>query len=380
MPERIFNTLSVDGDDSKLDASLIANMGNNAEFSTVKHAVSVSHIIQTATGNPAYFDNGADNLPMKSVTITITAVQEGDGDPSPGNIRPISGREVVTLNHSDIDTLEPTAYSIDLSTAGTVYGGTLDVISGTLTITHGYLDSYNGEDLPGAWISDRDVYTEGTVPSFGAQVVYELLIPNYYVLTALEIKSIAGVNNVWSDAGDVTCEYCVDVNSYAASEKADYNEQLGALDTRLTDLEQEVEASERRKGIATGYSTTSKALSADYTIIPIGADYIIGSNFSRVSDGGYRANKAGTVAVSAGCFVSGFNTGDLIQACIGKYSGGWQYTSTNHFISANDTSGSCDIIPHIVDVSVGDIIYLRARNTTAARGNVTSARLFIEYI
>ena len=380
MPERIFNSLSVDGDDSKLDASLIANMGNNTEFSAVKHAVSVSHVIQTVTGNPAYFDDGADDLPMKSVTIAITPIQEGEGDPSSENIRPISGREIVTLSHSDIDTENPTAYSIDLSEAGTVYGGTLDVVSGALTVTHGYIESYNGEELPGAWISDRDAYAEGTLPSFGAQVVYELIIPNYYALPALEIKSITGVNNVWSDSGDVTCEYCVDVNDYIAGEKAEYNEQLDALDTRLTDLEQEVEASERRKGIATGYSTASKALSTDYTIVPMGADYVVGSNFSRVSDGGYRANKAGTVAVSAGCFISGFTAGDLILACIGKYNGGWQYTSTSHLISANGTSGSCDIIPHIIGVSVGDIIYLRARNTTAARGNVTSARLFIEYI
>lgn len=380
MPERIFNTLIIDGDDSKLDASLIANMNNNAEFSAVKHAVSVSHIIQTVTGNPAYFDDGADNLPMKSVIVAIIATQEGSEDPSSENIRPISGWDDITVYHSDVNIEDPTAHSIDLSEAGTVYGGTLDIISGALTVTHGYIESYNGEELPGVWISDRDVYVEGTLPSFGAQVVYELIIPNYYALPALEIKSIAGVNNVWSDSGDVTCEYCVDVNSYVANEKAEYNEQLDALDTRLTDLEQEIEASERRKSIATGYSTASKALSTDYTIVPIGADYVIGSNFSRVSDGGYRANKAGTVAVSAGCFVSGFDAGDLILACVGKYSGGWQYTSTSHVISANGTSGSCDIIPHIISVSVGDIIYLRARNTTAARGSVTSARLFIEYI
>lgn len=230
MPERIFNSLSVDGDDSKLDASLIANMNNNEDFSILRHDASTSHIIQTATGNPAYFDDGADNLPMKSVTIAISAIQEGDGDPSLGNIRPISGREVVTLYHSDVDTLDPTEYSIDLSEAGTVYGGTLDVISGTLTVTHGYIDSYNGEELPGAWISDRDVYTEGTVPSFGAQVVYELVTYNYYTLSALAINSFAGVNNIWSDAGDVTCEYCVNVNDYVDS-KVSMTDAMLELDT-----------------------------------------------------------------------------------------------------------------------------------------------------
>lgn len=242
MPERIFDTLRVDGDDSKLDASLIVNINNNEDFSALRNDVSASHIIQTATGNPAYFDDGADSTTMKSVTIAITPIQGGGGVPSPDNIRPISGREVVTLYHSDIDTSDPTEYSIDLSEAETVYGGSLEVISGTLTVTHGYIESYSGEELPGAWISDRDVYTEGTLPSLGAQVVYELVTPNQYTLPAQTIKSFAGVNNVWSDAGNVTCEYCVDVNGYIASEKAEYDERLDALDTSIGRLRTDFDA------------------------------------------------------------------------------------------------------------------------------------------
>ena len=242
MPERIFDTLRVDGDDSKLDASLIVNINNNEDFSALRNDVSASHIIQTATGNPAFFDDGADSTTTKSVTIAITPIQGGGGVPSPDNIRPISGREVVTLYHSDIDTSDPTEYSIDLSEAETVYGGSLEVISGTLTVTHGYIESYSGEELPGAWISDRDVYTEGTLPSFGAQVVYELVTPDQYALPAQTIKSFAGVNNVWSDAGNVTCEYCVDVNGYIASEKADYDERLDALDTSIGRLRTDFDA------------------------------------------------------------------------------------------------------------------------------------------
>lgn len=46
--------------------------------------------------------------------------------------------------------------------AGTVYGGVLDVTKGELTVTHGQIESYDGEMLPGSWISDRDVSSSVT--------------------------------------------------------------------------------------------------------------------------------------------------------------------------------------------------------------------------
>lgn len=44
-----------------------------------------------ASGSPASFPDGAEDVPVKSLTVNITAVQEGSGDPGPDNIRPISG-------------------------------------------------------------------------------------------------------------------------------------------------------------------------------------------------------------------------------------------------------------------------------------------------
>lgn len=93
------------------------------------------------------------------------------------------------------------------SEAGTVYGGTLDVLKGILTVTHGQIASYAGEDLPGAWISDRDVYAEGMMPSTGAQVVYELAESVDYPVVPQIVSGVAGINHVWSDSGDVTVEY-----------------------------------------------------------------------------------------------------------------------------------------------------------------------------
>lgn len=50
-----------------------------------------SLIHTTASGSIASFSDGADGLPMDYCTAIIEPKQEGSGDPSPTNVRPISG-------------------------------------------------------------------------------------------------------------------------------------------------------------------------------------------------------------------------------------------------------------------------------------------------
>ena len=69
--------------------------------------------------------------------------------------------------------------------------------------TYGYIASYNGETLPSTWISDRDVYAEGSTPTTGAEVVYELATPITYQLTPTQVNSLLGQTNLWADTGDV---------------------------------------------------------------------------------------------------------------------------------------------------------------------------------
>lgn len=79
--------------------------------------------------------------------------------------------------------------------------------SGDVTVTRrtGYIASYNGESLPGRWISSHDVYAEGATPTTGAQVVYELAVPETEALTAISpITPEAGPVNVWTDADTLT--------------------------------------------------------------------------------------------------------------------------------------------------------------------------------
>lgn len=105
------------------------------------------------------------------------------------------------LTADDFEPYNGHTYTIDLDR--TRYGGKLDVVSGVLTVTHGYIASYNGETLPSTWISDRDVYVEGTSPTTGAQVVYELATPITIQLNPTMVKSLLGTNNIWVDTGDV---------------------------------------------------------------------------------------------------------------------------------------------------------------------------------
>lgn len=158
------------------------------------------------TGEIATITDGTALL-MTSLKVGIEPVQEGSGDPSPENIRPISGWTAANVIVSPTTSAEDgTTYNVQFTDGDnplTVYGGTLDVTSGLLTVTDAYITSYNGETLPSTWISDRDVYAEGTTPTTGAQVCYTLATPTTYQLTPTQIRTLVGNNNIWADTGDI---------------------------------------------------------------------------------------------------------------------------------------------------------------------------------
>ena len=87
----------------------------------------------TATGAEVTITDACPDLPIVELTAEINAVQEGTGDPSPDNVRPISGWDEITVTHDDID--------VEISLGdNTVYGGSLNVTTGELTITNGKVD------------------------------------------------------------------------------------------------------------------------------------------------------------------------------------------------------------------------------------------------
>lgn len=89
----------------------------------------------------------------------------------------------------------------------TIYGGTVDAVTGVGSKTWGYIASYNGESLPGEWISDRDVYAPGTTPTTGAQVAYKLATPEYFKVSQVSIPSLRGENYFFTNGENMDIIY-----------------------------------------------------------------------------------------------------------------------------------------------------------------------------
>ena len=120
-----------------------------------------------------------------------------------------------------------TGTTATLSMPETIYGGTVDAVTGMGSKTWGYIASYNGESLPGEWISDRDVYSAGTTPTTGAQVAYKLATPEPIQATGNQpIPALPGTNTVYTNADNV-----------AVTGRADPNHTINALNDRIAALE-----------------------------------------------------------------------------------------------------------------------------------------------
>ena len=191
------------------------------------------------------------------------------------NICPISGRDSVDIMHSGADTSNPTTYTIQLG--DTVYGGTLDVTAGTLTVDKAMVDmgslnwayysnvtrfavrlndgKYSGTGFsiadecfcscypalanqryasqPDKSVTVGSSFFSTTTCAFvvhdsnytdantfktavtGQQLVYELATPIVIDLDPVQIATIANqTNNVWADAGDVSVEFAADLKTY----------------------------------------------------------------------------------------------------------------------------------------------------------------------
>ena len=199
---------------------------------------------------------GDGGMPFRKLVSDIVAVQTGSGDPSPDNVRPINGFTEMNLH------LNESVFNVSFGSAGTVYGGTLDLLTGVLTVTHWavsiataastgygttaggvpYLDIILPSSKPAVsngtsicsmysqipkgqsgtsekfkcYSNSITVYdsrftsksnAETALTSAGFIVVYPLATTVTYQLTPQRISSLPGQNTIWSDTGDVTVEY-----------------------------------------------------------------------------------------------------------------------------------------------------------------------------
>lgn len=84
---------------------------------------------QTASGNIVTFTDTTGGNPITALSVAVEPLQSGSGDPSPTNIRPISGWDSVTVNRTGKNILPP-------GTSGTQQGATYTVNpDGTITVT-----------------------------------------------------------------------------------------------------------------------------------------------------------------------------------------------------------------------------------------------------
>lgn len=222
----------------------------------------------TATGTIATFTDGADSVPVKSLTVQIQPQQAGSGEPSPDNIRAISGWDTAHVYVDETVGTHDETYTVNLPQ--TVYGGTLDVASGELVIDHALVDlgtlawsmpdaanhifrtvrltdhkqtaginyvcsayqavssvtsttampdkSCKGNANTPAYLYIKDTdYSDATAfqtALSGVQLVYEVAEPQTIQLTPTEVSTLLGDNNIYADAGSVSVVYRADVGLY----------------------------------------------------------------------------------------------------------------------------------------------------------------------
>lgn len=104
--------------DTKIDNAKTELNDNIAEANLTK----ADAIVKSASGEVASFTDGGNGLLVKSLNVNITPKQSGSGDPSPSNVRPISGWSAVNVNR-----VGKNLFDLSSLHQGNMYGGTPDV-------------------------------------------------------------------------------------------------------------------------------------------------------------------------------------------------------------------------------------------------------------
>lgn len=144
--------------------------------------------------------------------VTDTNVMISVGQPTkyePYYITPFSPITSASFQlASNAEYTDAVTYTISVpAAAGSLYGFRYNPIIGKIYATTGYISSYNGETLPGEWLSDRDIYEENTVPSTGAEVIYMLNDSDVveYNITPLTVPLFYHTNYFLANNGAIKC-------------------------------------------------------------------------------------------------------------------------------------------------------------------------------
>lgn len=248
-----------------------------SDLAAIKALLQNAVLYRTASGNPVTFSDGYPEI-FQKLSVTLAPSQSGSGAPAPSNIRPISGGvssvTVTRTGTGGANSQSVTVSFVDSNNSPlTVCGGTLDALSGTLTVTHTLATFTSGSAWSvGSAGTDKQYYT-ASIPSAGdndavsallcshlnaasiwagntsygigyynaaafarqltlfptladfqnwidaqnsagtpLQLYYKLKNPVTYQLSPAQIAALSGYNSVSADAGTLEIEYRADTS------------------------------------------------------------------------------------------------------------------------------------------------------------------------
>ena len=169
----------------------------------------------------SFYLNIVDITQLLGEEAAATATYDQIAEMFPNDWYPYNAGEITCVSAVNGDPYQKIAVNWE-DEAGTVYGGTFDVVNRKLN-SYPYYSSYNGETIIGPWISSMDVYAPGATPTLGAQVVdMGGAATSYDLPNVPEITTFLDTNNIWADTGDVTVTYGVYLDAVKA-----HADQLG---------------------------------------------------------------------------------------------------------------------------------------------------------
>lgn len=154
-------------------------------YDAIKWLLADKTIEETEEGQDSVTFNTDIADDLNDLKVELVAIQSGSGTPTPDNIRPISGYSSAGL------TVNGNAISISLG--DTYYGGILDVTTGVLTLTWGYitdLSLQNWELQTGTTTTFRSAIPNISIPATAAERITGLMCSAYSLSTNISLTNL----------------------------------------------------------------------------------------------------------------------------------------------------------------------------------------------
>lgn len=145
---------------------------------------------------------------IRELIVDIEPVQTGSGDPSPSNIRPITNKtNINTYISTTQSTNDATIYNVLISDVATVFKGTIDIVDGILTVTHGCIVLNGSENWTYSLLNDKNTFnmtlTGAQLPSNTNAGGYEGFCDTFNIKTNFSTSNIT-YNSAYISAYSLT--------------------------------------------------------------------------------------------------------------------------------------------------------------------------------